>query len=67
MDANGGLVLPDISFEVAQQAIPIPIEKVDEDIARQQLVDFKKAVEGNQFMVFVSELCISQVEDLYGS
>ena len=66
--AKGGLVLPDINFEIAEQAIPIPIEKVsDEDIARQQLVDFKKAIEGNQFMVYVAELCISQVEDLYGS
>lgn len=65
---EGGGTLPDISFEVAELAIPIPIERVsDEDIARQQLVDFRKAVEGNSFMVYVAELCISQVGDLYGA
>ena len=65
--AKGGLVLPEITFEVAKQAIPIPIETLsDEDAARQQLVDLRRAVEGNRFMVYVSELCIEQVDDLYG-
>ena len=65
--SDGELVLPELTFDVAKQAIPIPIEAVsDENVARQQLVDLRRAVEGNRFMVYVSELCIEQVDDLYG-